>query len=121
MKRSAKKISLTFLINGKQVDNPGVIADHFNEYFIKIGQALDRKIPKSHTPLSSFLNGTFDISINLEPCTEQEVNKIINELKESAPGWDEISSSLLKETKEHYIKALVHIIYLSLSQGIFPS
>jgi hypothetical protein len=60
-------------------------------------------------------------SFSLEPSPEAEVFSIIKilSLKYSA-GWDGISTSVLKKVSLLIIMPLDHIIYLSLSQGIFP-
>ena len=50
-----------------------------------------------------------------------EVIKIINALKISSPGWDGIHSKVIKDTFSLYIEQLVHILNLSILQGVFPS
>ena len=42
------------------------------------------------------------------------------ELKNSAPGHDGIKSILIKETIDHLIQPLIHILSLSLQSGIIP-
>ena len=39
----------------------------------------------------------------------------------SSPGWDEVLSKVIKETFPSYIEQLVHILNLSILQGVFPS
>ena len=39
----------------------------------------------------------------------------------SSPGWDEVHSKVIKETFPSYIEQLVHILNLSILQGVFPS
>ena len=52
-------------------------------------------------------------------CTE--ISNIIKLLKVSSPGWDDISSKVVKSTSVLYLEPLVHIFNLSLQQGVFPS
>ena len=59
-------------------------------------------------------------SIFLSRVDEEEVIKIIDSLKNSAPGYDGITASILKLCKNIIIGPLVHLCNLSLTQGIFP-
>ena len=52
---------------------------------------------------------------------ENEVIKILNALNISSPGWDGVHSKVIKETFPLYIEQLVHILNLSILQGVFPS
>lgn len=60
-------------------------------------------------------------SIYLRSTNTEEVTRIILELKESSCGYDEISARVIKDTYHIYLIPLVHLINLSLSQGVFPS
>jgi hypothetical protein len=48
------------------------------------------------------------------------VEKMIDNLKNCAVGWDLFPSSIFKENKNPLAKVLLHIINISLEQGIFP-
>ena len=69
------------------------------------------RIPKSPT-------GTMIRNINnmaVSPVSKSEVIEIIKKnLQNNSPGWDSILAN------PHLIKPLTHIIYLSITQGIFP-
>ena len=60
-------------------------------------------------------------SIFLKEVTHAEVTKIINLLKEASPGWDGMPAKAIKPTFALYLSPLVHILNLSLNQGVFPS
>ena len=45
---------------------------------------------------------------------------VIQNLKESSPGWDNIAPKIIKMTYEHFILPLTYIIHLSLTNGVFP-
>ena len=76
------------------------------------------KIDKS--PLSFMHNGVTD-TIFLSPVTSNEINKLIMPLKDSAPGWDDKTASLLKMSKEYLRDPLCYLGNKSLQEGIFPS
>ena len=51
----------------------------------------------------------------------QEINKIIDKLKNCAVGWDNLPAIIFKENKNILSCILTHIVNLSLEQGSFPS
>ena len=120
-KKKATQKPGRFLINGQLVDNPKLIANAFNDFFINIGQVLDRKIPRTQTNPNTFIPRRYSINIQLDPATEPEITKIIDNLRECATGWDDIPAIVLKENKNIIKGTLMHIINTSLSTGIFPS
>ena len=65
-------------------------------------------------------NGVTD-TIFLSPVTSTEMNKLIMSLKDSAPGWDDITASLLKMSIEYLRDPLCYLCNRSLQEGIFPS
>jgi hypothetical protein len=108
-------------INGIRTGDPDMIANHFNRYFTNIGLNLDSKIPNTLTNPIQFIQNKQANSIFLNPCTEDEIGKIIDRLKHCATGWDGIPASLIQANKDIFNIILTHIINLSLSQGVFPS
>ena len=60
-------------------------------------------------------------SFFLKEVTHAEVTKIICLLKEASPGWDGMHAKAIKPTFALYLSPLVHILNLSLNQGVFPS
>ena len=52
--------------------------------------------------------------------SRNEIIPVINTLKNSAPGNDEMPASILKQCIETYIVPLTYLVYLSINQGIFP-
>ena len=60
-------------------------------------------------------------TLYFDPVTENEICKIIGSFKDSAAGWDDLKSSMIKHIKESIIVPLVHICNRSFATGIFPS
>ena len=59
-------------------------------------------------------------SMFMEPVKEDEVTTIISNLKNSAPGHDDITAGTLKGVLAAINHPLVYILHLSLSEGLFP-
>ena len=56
----------------------------------------------------------------LSPVAETEINKIIEALKDSATGHDDISAQFLKLSVDFIVNPLMHICNMSLTEGVFP-
>ncbi len=54
------------------------------------------------------------------PISETELGDVVNKLKSTAPGHDELKSSLLKKCLPYISKPLLHIFNLSIRTGVFP-
>ena len=55
------------------------------------------------------------------PIIKNDVIDIIKNLKVSSPGWDSISTVVVKATYTCFIEPLTHILNLSVMYGVFPS
>ena len=97
------------------------ICNRFNDFFVSIGPTLAKPIPKVNESPLSYMGNRLIESIYLEPVTENEINTLIQALKDTATGFDIMNSMSLKISSETLIKPLTHICNLSLTQGIFPS
>ena len=53
--------------------------------------------------------------------SDEEVEGIVNNVKNSAPGYDEIIASILKFSLPVIRSPLTHILNLSLLEGVFPN
>ena len=60
-------------------------------------------------------------SIYLEPVTSVEIDQIIKELKNSAPGCDDITAFVLKDTRQSINTLVCYLCNLSLSEGVFQN
>lgn len=108
-------------INGQIITDSKEIAEKFNAFFINIGKNLSKDLPTSNIdPISYLKEINVTECIFMNPVDKKEIEKIILNMKNSSPGLDEIHTSIVKQTFHHYLSVLVHIINLSLSQGVFP-
>ena len=96
--------------SGKKIDS----------FFVNVGTNLAQKIPpNSQTPTASLIRNINSMAVL--PVNESEVIDIIKNLKNSSPGWDSISAKVVKATYPHFIEPLMHIMNLSITQGIYIS
>ena len=120
-KKKSSGCSSRFLVNNKIITNKIDICNGFNTFFINIGPTLARKIPDTgKSPLNFMKNRVFD-SMYVNEVTLEELDSVIKNLKESSPGWDEISAKVVKSTYNNFKTPLLHALNLSLLNGVFPS
>ena len=76
------------------------IANYFNEYFTNIGPILDSKIPNTDTNPISYIPKNYQMNMYLNPCSPEEIEKIIDKLKNCSPSYDEGTSPIIKNCKK---------------------
>ena len=59
-------------------------------------------------------------SIVIPDISQEAVISVIKSLKNSAPGYDDISTSVMKKCINDYIAPLTYLVNISIKQGIFP-
>ena len=90
----------------------------YNKFYVNIGSNLFKKIPHVERHPTSYIKQTNPMSIFLNEVDDNELTRIIYKLSNSSPGWDGICAEVVKNTFLTYIKPLVHVLNLSLSQGV---
>ena len=111
----------TFKLNdGSYTTDMKIICEKFNDFFINVGPSLSKKIPMQKCSLDQYIKMKAVYSLYLEPVTESEMRGLINSFKSSAPGYDNIRSSILKLTLPVICTHLTYICSLSLQEGVFP-
>ena len=107
--------------NSGITSNPAVIANAFNNFFVNIGPTLSSKIPEQGLEYRKYMPQGNEYSLFLLPTTYQEVNNIIKQLKDGAPGKDGITLLSLKLVSDFIAKPITRTVNLSFSQGVFPN
>ena len=119
--KSKSKLHCEFNLDGKIITHSDEIADAFNEYFVNIGRKLSYQIIPVHQH-SHYLDNEINERIKLEVVNEDNINEVINRLKnESSYGHDEISNKIIKSAKNSLIQPLKLIINQMLMTGEFLS
>ena len=119
-KNKSNRVQTEFKIGNDVVKNKTIIAENFNEFFTNIGPNLASKIPAQSRSPSSFLSSRVEESLFLKPLDYEELQEILDSLNRCAPGYDGISKDILFLSLPFICHSLLHMINLSLSQGVFP-
>ena len=100
------------MINGAQIQDPLVIAEEFNNYFVNIGPNLAQNIPDADLDFRHFLKMRNSHTLFLDPILEHEVLDIVNNLKiNKSAGYDRITHFfLLKQIIGEIVSPLTHIL-----------
>ena len=120
-KRKYTSNNTKFKVNGATTNDENVIANKFNTFFVNVGTVLANSIaPTDKSPVDCLHQDVIN-TLYFDLVTENEICKIIGSLKDSAAGWDDLKSSMIKHIKESTTVPLVHICNRSFVTGIFPS
>ena len=88
---------------------------------MNVGTVLAKSKPPTDKNPVDYLKQDIITNIYFDPTTENEISKIIGSLKDSASGWDDLNSSMIKHVKDSITVPLVHMCNRSFVTGIFPS
>ena len=119
-KSSSKGKKATFHASNGGPLSDGEVADQFNNFFVNVGPTLANKIPNTSVDPLSYIRSVNEESILLNHVTSDEVTDIIKGLRNSSPGWDEISAKIVKKTYSHFLIPLTYVCNLSITKGCFP-
>jgi len=113
--------ALSMMFNNEITSDPKEIAEGFNRYFSEVGANLISQIPRIQTDFRQFLPENAKYSLRLSQISENELKDVINNLKQSASGHDDIPVTIVKECAPEIISFLTSIINRSFKSGCFPS
>ena len=119
-KRKYHPLNNKFKYNGKVIDDGFEISNRFNKFFVHVGESLPSVIPQSTKMPSDYLKHDIVNKMYLDPVTENEIDKIILNFRESSAGWDELKPTVIKSIRHCISLPLRHICNLSFRTGIFP-
>jgi len=106
-----------FVLGEKIITDNSEIADQFNKHSVNVGASLDEKIPRTNISPTSYISKSITNSIFFEPIIHEEVISIINSLRNSSPGWDNIPADIIKKTCNTFIAPLTYILNLAMLEG----
>ena len=87
-----------FQHNGNILENAGEIAQHFNNYFINVGNNIASACKQGSFTHRDFLQGHFQQSAFFKPVNEKEIVDYTLALKDGkAPGYDQIKALVVRE------------------------
>lgn len=113
-----------FIHENKEISDKQDIANQLNKYFADIGPKLANQIniPANNTlNFMSYLNENNNNILQFKPIREEDIEKIIRNLKfKDSFGYDGISTKLLKDIAPSIVSPLTIIVNQMLNTGIFP-
>ena len=108
-------------LNNSEVQDPKMIAEIFNNYFVNIGPNLAHDIPNTNIEVRTFLENAQFHTMFLSPVIADEVLALVNKMKpKKGSGFDGITNFLIKKIINEIIEPLTHILNASLTSGIVP-
>ena len=108
-------------INGKIIVKPKDIANSVNNFFVNVGNDIEKNLPKiNHISPEKFLKNRNQFNLIIAHISNEEVLKIINSLPNKATGPASIPLKMLYVVADIIVFPLCHIINVSFSTGIFP-
>jgi len=122
--RSKKSVKITKInVNGIMSDDPAVISNEFNNFFVKVGKEISDSVPPVTANFENYIPQNPNIEqLNLQNTTPEHIIKIAKSMagKNSADS-DGVSSKMIKFVINSIAFPLSHIFNLSLTTGVFPS
>lgn len=119
-KLSKEKLPKRLNIDGNKIENKCLIAEELNDFFVKAGSNLASQIEPSNLSFKSFLTVN-NTQMDNNELSENELFKAIDSLQSNkSPGFDDVNSNVVKQSKNAIKIPLMHIFNLSLLQGYFP-
>ena len=119
--RGRKNYPTHFLDNNTKDTDYNTIANTFCSYLSNIGSNLAKNIPKVDVNYKTFLKGSYTNSLFFNDTTPEEIESTTMKLKnKSSCGFDELSTTLVKNIIPSISGPLSEIVNLSLCTGIVP-
>ena len=109
-------------ISGKTVNDPEIITNEFNKFFVNAGKHVAAEISKTTVVPESFIQAKNTPLLEFSNTSPGEIVDIIKGFQsKTSSDIDGISMKLLKVVAIEISSPLAHIFNLSLKKGIFPS
>ena len=105
-KRKHKPMTDKFLVGDRKISNSKDM--HFNIFFTNAAGILAAKIPDITKEATSYIEDSNINSIFVAEVSSDEISKVINSLKNTSPGWNDINSNVGKSSYRLNIAPLAH-------------
>ena len=110
------------LIEGNTITDSQIISEHFNNFFISIGQDLQKNIAPTKKHFSDYLKAPNTDTFYISPTTPKEISDLIKTFKNSKSlGPNSIPTNILKQIHETISIHLSTLITKSFKTGVFPN
>ena len=111
------------IVNNVPTHDPELIANEFNDFFVKVGVDISESIVPTTVTAEIFMPDLQNIEqLDLDGTNATHFCDIVKSLQpKSSLDVDGISTKLIKKIAVEISRPMSHIFNLSLTQGIFPS
>ena len=128
LNRKKKKSNINKLIDkdGRVINSPSTIAEHFNEYFSNIATQFKNDInertnnTESTNSYANFLRQPVQNTMYTRETNSQEVYEIIKKFKNKSTLDTKISALKIANSSHSFTNILARVINRSLQEGMFP-
>ncbi len=114
------KLSDKFIHSNNEIDEPDIIAQHFNSYFVNVGKSLADNMSEPVNTFDSYLTNQQELTFSMPPVTSEEIINTVSQLRDSSPGYDGIPMKLLRVLMPSLCPVILYLCNMSFSTGIFP-
>ena len=105
-------------INGKVIDEPKMVVNEINNFFVNVGPNTEKDVPKVPNIFPEFLKNKNQFNFIIAHISNEVVLEIIKSLKNRSTGPSIIPLNILQIVADLIIFPLCHIINMSFSKGI---
>ena len=119
-KKRSSPSSTRFNINNQSINDPSIIAEQFNKFFVNVGPNLAQQLPHMTESPTSYIKHHNPLTMYIQPVSQNEIVSIIHTLKNSSAGYDGIQAKIVKMSFTLYLPILEHLFNAALLQGVFP-
>lgn len=120
MGKDYSKVPSSMTFAGSTItNNDQVIADKFNQYFCNIASEATDEAPHGNS-FKRYLPEPTKFSFFLRPTTVLEIKRIIQNIRTTSPGFDDINIYVIKQCSDQIAPYLEYIINRSFREGCFP-
>ena len=121
-KKSKKNDISEINVNNEIITRPSEIACRFNNYFSNVAETLAENIPHDNAhSFEDYLGERNEANLEIPLLSSIDLESIVNSLKDSSGGFDEIPPRILKLSFNRIIEVLKFICNRSILDGVFPS
>ena len=115
-----KPKAITFVVDDNPVSDPLRVAQHFNNYFVKVGESLAERVPNQGEEFRNYLHNRQVNEFRFPIVTSDLLVNIVTQMKDAAPGHDEVPMRIIKAVIMDISDVLIYLCNLSFTTGIFP-
>ena len=120
-KRKSASNDSQFKVSNRIITDRSEVVEGFNGYFVGVGETLARQCPSLGTNYRDYLRNRIEVEFCFPEVTENMFLNVVNNMKNTAAGHDDIPMFIIKRVASDISAVLVYLCNISFSTGTFPS